>query len=547
MNGDFPTSHMPVESDQAERSMEESRLIDMENRDSRGYADTQNSLNEASAAVSDALRRLQHLRNTINEMSTSMPPNERQTSVPNPSVGPSHSAILLSDSTADNSDSEVVSDMQRLRSTIPSRIMERLEEYEASTRLHLANLGSTPSTARRIPSFQRTSIHPNTASILPALASFPPTPPANRAPPLPDLVFPPRRSWLEASLSRRRDAGTDDGSTALGRRVAARAAVSTTDPLDSDLPQLENIILSRTADVTRDLENTANRLAALRAAQLESGAASESVRDIENSMVELAAARAANLDRVMEPNRARVRSNERPRSAGSSRVGGSDAPNTLNLYDDDTFISMFPHRPSAGTRRWRFQVGDSTTSPGTDIHPPALADRWDASASSDVPSAASTITRLSRLLPMPHAVPLPNTNETASSERNALDNISYTVRRRLDADGDEQIHNLNPIDWEENDATDWLMPRVDPTIDQGPNREPRTATRTRPRYAMFSMGSRQSPGPTRTPALNYATNNSIPEPTAVEAQGPRRRRGWGTHSAWYFLNKRNYLHVLQLV
>jgi hypothetical protein len=75
------------------------------------------------------------------------------------------------------------------------------------------------------------------------------------------------------------------------------------------------------------------------------------------------------------------------------------------------------------------------------------------------------------------------------------DNRSYLIRRMLDADGDELVHNINLGSWDEDDPSAWLMP--DPSLPT-------------PRRVRGNVHLQRSDYPT-----------SQPPP-----QIPRRRRGW---------------------
>src|ERR1700683_3076312 len=186
MNGDSSTPRSAA-SHHDEESVEETRLHDM---DGRNHVETQETISSASLGLTDALHRLQHLRNSLAEL----------TDGSNRGVGPAHRAIVLSDATVE--DGNAVPDMQRLRSTIPSTIMERLEAYEADSRYR--SEGGFTSGTLRTPISQQSSNSPSLPSS-PAQTTASRTRPTYRAPPLPDLVLPARRSWLEASLSRHRD------------------------------------------------------------------------------------------------------------------------------------------------------------------------------------------------------------------------------------------------------------------------------------------------------------------------------------------------------
>jgi hypothetical protein len=432
-----------------EEAVETTRLIEM---DDDLHAEAQDNLTQASIGLTDALHRLQHLRNSLAEL----------TGRSNLGVGPAHAAIVLSDTTAE--DSNAVPDMQRLRSTVPSVIMERLEEYEANSRRHSASAGRAFASGTLQPLISRESL--NNTLLLPPTST---QSTASRTQPTyrtPELALPARRSWLEASLSRYRDTDPDDGSTVLGRRVAARAAAGGGAPSDNSVPQLEQIFLNRTSEIARDLETAMNRMASQRAARLEQ------------------------------------RANEAVLNAGSRATDNNSGGGGGGLANEDMvgthMISQFPGRSANATRRWRF--GQATDGTG---QLPASAGPADMSHNS---SAGSN-----PIYPPPRPVLHDERDSSSSSsvaaaieQAREANNRSYLVRRRLNADGDEQVHNIEMMHWDEDDPMEWLMPPMN-----------RPNTHDHPE------------------ALTAASMVSRNELSRVVV--PRRRRGWGESSCSPFL------------
>ena len=112
--------------DQVEESLEVHRLSETSSVPS---STRPGNVDQASTAINVALRRLQDLRTSIADLSDTTQ-NETVAHVPTPRIGPNHSAILLSGD--EGPDSETVLQMDRLRTTISSAIMARLEAFEAT-------------------------------------------------------------------------------------------------------------------------------------------------------------------------------------------------------------------------------------------------------------------------------------------------------------------------------------------------------------------------------------------------------------------------------
>jgi hypothetical protein len=450
-----------------EQSVEEARLNEMGGREANIHAEIQGHLSQEALGLTDALHRLQHLRHSLAELTDSLPPDS-QTHSSDQSIGPNHTAIVLSDATAED---DAVPDIQRLRSTIPPAIMERLEEYEADSRQHSESASrGFSSGALRTPISRQ--------------ASTSRTQPTYRAPPFPDLVLPARRGWLEAPLSRHRDTNSVDSSTVLGRRVAARAAAGGGRSSENAMPELDQIFLSRTAEMTRDLETAVNRLAVHRAARLE--------------------------QRVYEAIR------NAGRLASDSNSGGAQGDESrVNSH----MTSLLPATNS--TRRWRSRQ----TIGGVDHEPSEFAN-----ATPSNPSVRTVATNFGpRPQRLPHEEldrPLSNSAGMAAEQPGETDNRSYLIRRRLNADGDEQVHNINLMDW---DASESSMPTTpfharDDLDARVPT--PRVTRHISPFSS--SMTSYPGPGPPGSYGLPRGPDRSINamhESTVPEAQ--RRRRNWG--------------------
>lgn len=447
-----------------EQSGEATRLTLMDTRDTNLHAETQDNISDTSFSLTDALHRLQHLRNSLAEL----------TGRSSESVAPAHVAIVLSDTTEENN--HTAPDMRRLTSTIPSTIMERLEEYEASRYQSTSAGRSFSSGILRTPMSQQSDSPSHPSSFSQSIAST--SRPAYRAPPFPDLVLPARRSWLETSLSRHRDTSPDDGLTVLGRRISARTTAGSAN--DNTIPELEQNVLSRTAEMARDLEAVMNRITSQRAARLEQRA---------NEALP----------------------NASSRSSYSSSGGGAQANEGRVSNHMDI---PFPPIPTNSRRRWRFGQnagGTGLQSPA----PPELAD----TTNPDV-STVSTA-RQRRVIRNGRNIPSSSSAATAADPAGEVDNRSYLIRRRWNADGDELVHNLNLSHWNDDDSMEWFMPPTNfPAHDYPDARN--AASRVSQNMSPFSSSSGSGP-----PGDQVV--NAMPESTTSDV--PRRPQGWARLNA----------------
>lgn len=429
-------------------------------------AETEETLTHVVATISESLQRLERLRDSVVELTDGSLPHGSRTPTPNSNVGPSHAAIVLSDATADtNSDRVVVPEMPRRSSTVPADIMERLLEYEDSIRPRVLSPWTERSSLSS-PSNPMSQQPP--ADSLPLVASPAPSvsraAPTSRPPPYPDLVIPPRRSWLGSSLSRVGDTSSDDdGSTALGRRVAARAAAGGMNTSESPASQLEQIFLSRTVEIARDLQGMTNLLR-LRGAEL------------------------------LERSRARMGVSEHSPSANSN-----PSPSSFGRaieFEGRVSTRMPP------TRLRRTRIGQATSeADGVPEHADSTPPR---------PSVRSIAPTINARL------------------RQILGGGDYLVRRRLNADGEEQVHNINLSDLVDDHEMGWPRPSIPPNA-QG---QPETRNRSLPYVVSRNMPPPPPPPPMRAyPGPRFSRVNTS-QPTTDESLGFQssirtRRRGWG--------------------
>jgi hypothetical protein len=241
---------------------------------------SQNNLRQASVALDAAYERITQLRNSINNMLNRIPPEVYGTTTSSPrdsnitqprrplsseaNIRPPHSAIVLSGG------EQVVEELnlraQRLRSLISPNARQRLEEFESGGRNH----GRRELIRERFSQGDRTR---------PGRADVQPAPLRPHTPPMPDLIIPRARNFLEARATLRRDSHTDprdDPSTMIGRRVAARvnANADASDGQGSggtrlSLSRIEQRLQVQTAQIARELENMTDRLASQRSRRVE--------------------------------------------------------------------------------------------------------------------------------------------------------------------------------------------------------------------------------------------------------------------------------------
>jgi hypothetical protein len=456
----------------------------------RDHTETQNNLRQATAALDSAFRRIRQLRHSILELADSIPSQESTTRIRNIShMGPAHEAILLSDSTAENQDDSVVPDMARLRSTLPPVVMESLERYEAEQEgrsNHFPSHVLQPPVG--MPSRQSSSSRTLHSTSPPHIHNSSITGPSR------DPILP-RRSWLETQISRPRAIYPDDVSTTLGMRVAAREARGGQTTADDLTPQLEQIILNTTPATARSVDDRSTQ-------------------------------RMLGLDQTPEHRRpldADIRTNR----IMDGYIGRESQSPGIPANHSGSGTSVLPSRP-VQSRRWRAvrseagarqastvlsMSGALETSVGTSARLSALSNF------STFDNFGTPSTPLSRERPIlfdePHSYVHPPNLPTRRrqpediTEGIVADNRSYLVRRRLNADGDELVHNISLSDWDEDDLFAWLRP-------------------ARERISDPAISPRPSRGTGRTSDGGIYFSQRSGSPTnQMQPDAPRRRRGWG--------------------
>jgi hypothetical protein len=251
--------------------------------------ETQNSLRQASVALDAAYERVTQLRLNINNLLNRMPPEftegrlSAHNHTPESSIAPQHAALILTGSDASESDLELDRRVQRLRTIVSPSARQRLEDFESMARRRRA------SASERTLDMSRNRSHRWDISADPPSRVLPPRP---RSPPLPDLILP-ANNWNPTPLSSsteerspfRREFGIispDDPSTMIGRRVAARTAISSSERRNITSPPLEQQLQDQTALIARDLAGLASRLVMRGVRRVEAARQAESQQPTSN-------------------------------------------------------------------------------------------------------------------------------------------------------------------------------------------------------------------------------------------------------------------------
>ncbi|KIJ68772.1 hypothetical protein HYDPIDRAFT_25025 [Hydnomerulius pinastri MD-312] len=247
--------------------------------DSQLNSQSQNNLRQASVALDAAYERITQLRNNINSLLNRMPSEVSGTTTgststsqarsgrsPEPSIGPAHSALVLSGGEGEEVVEQLNRRAARLRSLIPPSARQRLEDFES-------NSGSGGNTSS-VFNWDRFSQGDHPRAERADMPQAPVVPPRPRTPPMPDLVIPRALNFVETQAAlRRQSANRDDSSTMIGRRVAARVHASTSEGQNSgtrpSLSQLEQRLQNQTAVIARELENMTDRLVSRRSRRVE--------------------------------------------------------------------------------------------------------------------------------------------------------------------------------------------------------------------------------------------------------------------------------------
>ncbi|KAJ7226013.1 hypothetical protein GGX14DRAFT_350210 [Mycena pura] len=419
----------------------------------------QQSLRAASAALQAAYRRIRQVRRSLGElMAEPLPSPESVAGI----MGPNHSALVLTASPVEeSSDANDVIDFQRLRSN--------LAEVDRQTQEYLD---------RFAPGSWSDHQQVSSAAVLPRTRSHMqlPSPSPSSSEPLHHLTIP-RRSMLESQLTRRREVlNPDDATTFIGRRVAAREAAGTSRPLDTP-PSSHMDPSLRAAEMERELLylRTPTR-------RTDPGMVATARADALSRSELVRAARSLDMDII--------------------RAGQRQQP---------TNAPSHPWQP----RRWRTyraaaetRANSSTQSPQASL--PPHPDRLSLLSNFSVQNFSTPTSALPRDRPLLFEEPLSYVNGQRRDSRDADSpggsERSYFIHRRLNADGDELVHNIN-LEWDDDDPLSWLIPSREHSMNENPDFYRRRVASSDPHDRSDSGRGARGPLPLEP----------IPEP---------RRRGW---------------------
>ncbi|KAH7929364.1 hypothetical protein BV22DRAFT_1125810 [Leucogyrophana mollusca] len=397
-----PTPNLTARTPNAQQRLNHSLSAQtVESRTLEVRQETQNTLRQASVALEAAYQRITQLRNNINHLLNRMPPAfaELQSPASDSSIGPPHSALVLTDGSASETDPELLRRTSRLRELVPSSARQRLEDFEMSSRRRLENTRDVSTQGSRLRS-QRWDA-----------SSDPPSqtmPSRTRSPPLPDIPVPPRRTWMAL---RTHSSNPDDPTTMIGRRVAARTTARSPENQSSSLPQLEQRLHSRATEIARDLENMTNRLVTHRARRVQ-------------------ITQRTSLDNTLSAGGGAV----------SSRDSGLRHRTTQLEYDADTDAL-----PSSDDTLPPLLTISGRTPPS--FNPTHEFERGQ--ASDDVPEQEIVLSSYDRLLRRARAFPAPSSTQPAPRDEDG----TYTINRRLEEDEEGRLHNIGLSEGEGSDSS----------------------------------------------------------------------------------------------
>ncbi|KAJ7693535.1 hypothetical protein B0H17DRAFT_485841 [Mycena rosella] len=308
---------------------------------------------------------------------------------------------------------------------------------------------------------------------------------------------------LETQLARRRELlNSDDPATFIGRRVAAREAAGPSRSSEQQSPSHADPLL-RAVEMERELIH-------LRALTQQ--------RRTDPGLN-------ARMDRVDAMSRSDIIRAARSLDMESFRAGHRQQPSNINTNAP----SQHP-RPPLNPRRWRaYRAAAETRQSSNSSQPPASAhphpdrDRLSILSNFSVQNLATPTSAVARDRPLLFEEPLSYAGQRRDSRDIAESPIgserSYFIHRRVNADGDELVHNIN-LEWDDEDPLSWLMP----------------STRERPVSEMpdYSAFTRRRFGP---PIFDGHDRNDVRGARGPPPMSEPRRRGWGA-SIYPFIRRR---------
>ncbi|KAJ6574012.1 hypothetical protein DFH09DRAFT_1078939, partial [Mycena vulgaris] len=431
-------------------NMEETRTQPVVEPNGQGQAD---SLRAASAALQAAYRRIRQVRRSLVELTEPTPISDLDATYLSGNIGPGHSALLLSTSPVDeSSDTDDAIDFQSLRSNLAA-VDRQTQDY-----------------LDRFAPSSWSDHHPNAFTPEHPRVQLPS--PSSPAEPLQQNTLP-RRSMLETQLRARRELlNSDDPAT-----------------LSADASLLVNSRPVRSAEQPSASASPTDP--ALRAVEMER---------------ELIHLRALTHQRRTDPGLNRVDAMSRSEIIRAARSldmesfrAGRQQPSNIS-----TNVPIHP-RPPPNPRRWRaYRAAAETRQSSSSTQSPASAhpDRDRLSILSNF-SVQNLTTPTSAITPTPDSVATRETAESPiGSER------SYFIHRRVNADGDELVHNIN-LEWDDEDPLSWLMPSRERSVSDMPD---------------YSAFPRRRYGPQMFDG--YERNEPLRGSRAPPPMPEPRRRGW---------------------
>ncbi|KAJ7785784.1 hypothetical protein B0H16DRAFT_1488008 [Mycena metata] len=377
----------------------------------------QHSLRAASAALTQAYRRIRQVRRNLVELADPLSSSDSFGG----DIGPGHSALMLTAS-PESSDTDEVIDFNAIRSNLAAvdrQSQEYLERYAPGS---WADHQGSPSNVE-LP-------RPRRQVQLPS--------PSSSAEPLQHPVIPPRRSMLESQFARRPNLyNADDPHTFIGRRVAAAEAAGPSRPADTP-PQPQVDLGLRAVELEREIIH----LRALTTQRrTDPGMAASSRADALSRAEIVRAARSLDMESFR---------------AGHRQQTGNNNPTP---------------RPPSNPRRWRAyraapetRQNSNNTLPPTSAHPPASAhpdSRLSMLSNFSVQNLSTPTSAFTRDRPLLFEEPFSYTSGSRRESRDIVESPigserSYFIHRRVNADGDELVHNIN-LEWDDEDPLSWLM------------------------------------------------------------------------------------------
>ncbi|KAJ7151524.1 hypothetical protein C8R46DRAFT_486277 [Mycena filopes] len=411
--GDIGTSYPSPISTAGSPNIEETgmEVAGVQQGQQSGLDANQHSLRVASQALQAAYRRIRQVRRSLVQLGDPLPSPDSF----NGDLGPGHSALLLTASPVDeSSDTDEVIDLHAMRSNLAAvdrQTQEYLERFApGSWTDHQPSTFDLPRPRRQVQ--------------LPS--------PSSSAEPLQHPVIPPRRSMLESQLARRRELhNPDDPHTFLGRRVAAAEAAGPSRPVDSP-PQLSVDPVLRAVELERELIHLR---ALTQQRRTDPGMAASSRADALSRAEIVRAARSLDME--------------------SFRAHRQQAGNNANA----------PPRAPPNPRRWRAYRGAADTRQNSNnTLPPASAhpeSRLSMLSNFSVQNLSTPTSAFARDRPLLFEEPFSYASGSRRESRDIVESPigserSYFIHRRVNADGDELVHNIN-LEWDDEDPLSWLM------------------------------------------------------------------------------------------